>query len=37
LELREGGKGKENDRESAIMKYIVSVLVEDIMIGTENC
>jgi hypothetical protein len=30
VELRGGGKGKENDRISTILKYITSVKVEDI-------
>jgi hypothetical protein len=32
---RGGGKGKENDRVSTMLKYIKSVQVEDIMICTE--
>jgi hypothetical protein len=36
MELRGGGKGKENDRESAIFKYITSVQVEDMTICTES-
>jgi hypothetical protein len=31
------GKGKENDRASAISKYITSVQVEDTMMGIESC
>jgi hypothetical protein len=30
IELRGGGEGKENDRKSAISKWITSVKVEDI-------
>jgi hypothetical protein len=39
LELMYGtwGKGKENDRESTISKYITSVQVEDITKHTESC
>jgi hypothetical protein len=37
MELRGGRKGKENDKESTILKYIESVQVDDIMIHTENC
>jgi hypothetical protein len=32
MELGEGRKGKENDRESTILKHITSVQVEDIML-----
>jgi hypothetical protein len=34
---REEGKGKQNDQETTILKYITSVHVEDIMICTESC
>jgi hypothetical protein len=37
MELRGGGKGKENDRASIILKYITSVKVENIRISTESC
>jgi hypothetical protein len=37
MELRGGGKGKENDRQSKILKYITSVQVEDVTICTESC
>jgi hypothetical protein len=33
--LGEGGKGKENDRVSAILKYITSEQAEDITIHNE--
>jgi hypothetical protein len=33
----EGRKGKENDGESKIIKYITSLQVEGIMICTESC
>jgi hypothetical protein len=36
-DLEEGGKGKENDRESTISKYIASVQVEDIRFCSESC
>jgi hypothetical protein len=32
-----GGKGKESDTKSRILKYITSVQVEDITICTESC
>jgi hypothetical protein len=35
--LRRGGKGKEGDRKSTILKYISSVQVEDVMICIESC
>jgi hypothetical protein len=31
-----GGKGKQNEKESTISKYIISVQEEDIMVYTEN-
>jgi hypothetical protein len=37
MELGRRGKGKENDRESVVSKYITSVQVEDIMICNESC
>jgi hypothetical protein len=37
MTLRGGGKGKENDRESTISKYVTSVQVEDLMIRIESC
>jgi hypothetical protein len=37
VELRGGGKGEENDRESTILKYIASVQVEDIIVCIESC
>jgi hypothetical protein len=36
-ELGEGGKGKEKDRASAILKYITPVQVEDTRMHTESC
>jgi hypothetical protein len=36
VELREGGKGKENDRALTISKYVASVKVEDIRICIES-
>jgi hypothetical protein len=35
MELGGGGKGKENEAASTILKYIKSVQVEDIMICIE--
>jgi hypothetical protein len=32
-----GGKGKENDRESTTLKYIISVLVEAITLCIGSC
>jgi hypothetical protein len=37
MELRGGEKGKENDTESTIWKFIISVQVEDITICIESC
>jgi hypothetical protein len=37
MALREGGKGKENNRKSTISKCITSVQVEDITICIESC
>jgi hypothetical protein len=37
VEHRERQKGKKNDRESTILKYITSVQVEDITICIESC
>jgi hypothetical protein len=37
MELRGGGKGKENDRAATISKYITSIQVEDTMTCTESC
>jgi hypothetical protein len=37
VELGGGEKGKENDRESTILKYITSVQVEDVIICIESC
>jgi hypothetical protein len=37
VELRQGGKGKENDRVSAILKYITSEQAEDVTIHNESC
>jgi hypothetical protein len=37
VELKEGGKGKENDRTSTILKNKTPVKVEDIRICIENC
>jgi hypothetical protein len=37
VELGGGGKGKENGRESAMLKYMTSVQVEGIMICMESC
>jgi hypothetical protein len=37
MELRERGKGKENDRASTISKYITSVQVEDTKMCIEIC
>jgi hypothetical protein len=37
MELRGGGKGKENDKKSTILKYITSERVEDIRMCTESC
>jgi hypothetical protein len=37
MELRRGGEGKENDRESTISKHITSVHVEDISTCIEIC
>jgi hypothetical protein len=37
MELREGGKGKEDDRASTISKYITSVKVKDITTCIESC
>jgi hypothetical protein len=37
MELRGRGKGKENNRESATLKYMTSTQVEDITMCTENC
>jgi hypothetical protein len=37
MELREGGKGKDNDRQQAISKYITSLQVEAKTICIENC
>jgi hypothetical protein len=37
MDLRGGERKKENDRESAVSKYIVSVLVEGVMMYIENC
>jgi hypothetical protein len=36
MKLEGGGKGKKNDRESIILKYIRSVQVEDTMICTKS-
>jgi hypothetical protein len=36
MELRRGGKEKENGTESTISKYIASVWVEDIIICIES-
>jgi hypothetical protein len=32
-----GGKGKENDRESTMLKYITGLQVEDKMVCSESC
>jgi hypothetical protein len=37
VELREGGKGKENDRASTISQNITSVEVEDVRMSIESC
>jgi hypothetical protein len=37
MELRGGGKGKENDRTSAISNYITSVQVQDIVLYIKSC
>jgi hypothetical protein len=37
MELGGRGKGKQNDSESIISKYIISMQEEDITICTENC
>jgi hypothetical protein len=37
MELREGGKGKKNDRASAISQNITSVKVEDLRMCIESC
>jgi hypothetical protein len=37
MELGEGEKGKENDRESTISKYITYEQVEDTTIYTRSC
>jgi hypothetical protein len=37
MELGGRGKRKENDKESAILKYITSVQVEDLTICIESC
>jgi hypothetical protein len=37
MELRGGGRGKENDRAPTILKCITSVQVEDLIICNKNC
>jgi hypothetical protein len=37
MELRGGGKGKQNDRTSTILKYITSRQVQNIKIRTKSC
>jgi hypothetical protein len=37
MEFGGGGKGKEHNRESTILKCITSVHAEDITICTESC
>jgi hypothetical protein len=37
MELREGGKGKGNDRASTISQNITSVKVEDVRMSIESC
>jgi hypothetical protein len=37
MELGGGGKGKENNRESTMLKYITPVQVEDIRRYTKSC
>jgi hypothetical protein len=36
MKLRGGGKGKENDTASTILKYITSAQVDDIMTCIES-
>jgi hypothetical protein len=37
MDLRGAERRKENDRESTILQYITSMLVEDITVCIENC